>query len=147
MNALPDPQLQPEFYADIPSKRFFAWIIDLVIILALVLLVLVSTFGIALFLLPLVVTVTSFVYRVATISAGSATFGMRMMAIELRNREGQRLSFPEAALHTFLHFVMFGSVVLQIISIATTLTTERAQGLHDLILGTTALNKAARYRV
>ena len=146
MTTLPDPQMQPELYADIPSKRLFAWLIDLVIILALLLLAVVSTFGVGLFLLPLLATVISFVYRVATIAAGSATFGMRMMAIELRNSDAARLSFAEALLHTFLHFVMFTSVVLQIISIATTLTTERAQGLHDLILGTTALNKAAGYR-
>lgn len=145
MSGLPDPEFQAEFYQDVPSKRFFAWLIDLVITLALCVLAIVFTAFVGLFFLPILWTVVSFVYRVATISAGSATFGMRMMAIELRNADGTRLSFPEAALHTFLHFVMFGSIVLQCISVATTLSTARGQGLHDMIMGTTALNKTAHH--
>jgi hypothetical protein len=29
---LPDPQLQPEFYRDVPIKRALAWAIDFVVV-------------------------------------------------------------------------------------------------------------------
>ncbi|MBS8228700.1 RDD family protein, partial [Vannielia litorea] len=38
--ALPDPELNPEFYADTPAKRFFAWLVDGVLIFLVTLLVL-----------------------------------------------------------------------------------------------------------
>lgn len=46
---LPDPELQPEFYADVPLKRVGAWAIDLVVTLAITLVGLVMTLFVSIF--------------------------------------------------------------------------------------------------
>ncbi len=40
MSTLPDPDFQPEFYADVPGKRLLAFFIDTIIIIGLCVLVL-----------------------------------------------------------------------------------------------------------
>ena len=32
---LPDPELSPDLYADVPLKRFLAWVVDFVVIAVL----------------------------------------------------------------------------------------------------------------
>ena len=48
-----------------------------------------------------------------------------------------------AFLHTLGYTVSIGMPLLQVISIVLMLTTERAQGLSDHVLGTVALNRRA----
>jgi uncharacterized RDD family membrane protein YckC len=50
------------------------------------------TLTVLLWVWPILYFTVSFLYRSATIGAGSATLGMRLMNIELRNGLGQRLS-------------------------------------------------------
>ncbi|MFV0360814.1 RDD family protein [Tropicimonas sp.] len=137
---LPDPNLAPELYADVPAKRALAWVVDALLIFLLTLLILPFTAFTAVFFYPLLWVTVSFFYRVLTISGGSATWGMRLMAVELRNMRGERFGFGEAFLHTLLYSVFFSFLVPQIVSMVLILTTERHQGLHDLILGSAALN-------
>lgn len=143
-NALPDPDYHAEFYADVPVKRLLAFVVDMILILLLTLLVLPFTAFTGLFFFPFLMMVVGFVYRVLSIAAGSATPGMRLMAIELRNVRGERLDLGMAFVHTLLFSVFFSSVIPQIVSMALCLTGPRAQGLHDLLLGTAAINRAAR---
>ena len=140
---LPDPDRQSGFYAGVPVKRFFAFLIDLVIILALSIGVALLSFGIFFFLFILVFTCVGFIYRVLTLSSGSATLGMRLMGIELRSYDGGRFSFADAFLHTLAFYISFGMFPLQAISIVLMFTTPRGQGLTDFLFGTVALNKAA----
>ena len=142
-NALPDPDYQADFYADVPLKRLIAFGVDTVLILILTVLVLPFTAFTGLFYFPLLAMVVGFVYRVLTIAGGSATPGMRLMAIELRNASGERLDLPQAALHTLLFTLFFSMMLPQLASIALMLTGPRAQGLHDLVLGTAAINRPA----
>lgn len=141
---LPDPEFQAEFYADIPTKRFVAWLIDGAIVLVLAIIALPFTAFLGVFFFPALAGLISFIYRVITITGGSATLGMRLMAIELRDRDGDRLSFGLAIAHTTAYFITFFSIVFEIISIVLMLTSARKQGLHDVILGTAALNRAAQ---
>jgi len=140
---LPDPQRQPQFYDSIPAKRFLAWIIDTVLIVAICALILPFTAFTGLFFFPLLIAVTGFVYRVVTLASGSATWGMRFAAIEFRASDGSRFDLGLAVAHTIGYTVSFSIFPLQIVSIVLMLTGARAQGLTDNLLGTVALNKRA----
>jgi uncharacterized RDD family membrane protein YckC len=140
---LPDPAMQPEFYADVPMKRLVAWIVDTVLIVIICLLILPFTAFTGLFFFPLMVLVVGFAYRVVTITNRSATWGMRLMAIEFRDSSGERFGPGLATAHTFGTSVSFGMPLLQVVSVVMMLTTARAQGLTDHLLGTVAVNRAA----
>jgi len=141
---LPDPDTQPEFYDDVPVKRFIAWLVDALIIFLTALLISVLTIGIGFFFFGFLVIAVAFTYRTVTLANRSATLGMRLAAIEMRNHRGERFDLATAALHTLGYQVSMSMVVPQIISIVLMLTSARAQGLTDHALGTVALNMAAR---
>ena len=143
--ALPDPVTQAEFYADVPMKRLFAWLIDMVVIVGISLLIVPFTAFTGLFFFPLLTLVVGFAYRVITITNRSATWGMRVMAIELRASSGERFGLGLAALHTGMTSVSFAMPLLQVVSIVLMLTTARKQGLTDHLLGTVALNRRAAF--
>ncbi len=140
---LPDPIAQPEFYSGVPTKRFLAWLVDSALILMFSVLALVLTLGIGFFFLPALMLVTGLIYRIATLSRGSATWGMALMAIELRRHDGSRLDTLTAALHTLGYSASIAFVIPQVISVILMLTGGRAQGLSDLVLGTAAVNRRA----
>ena len=142
MTHLPDPERQAEFYDSVPVKRGLAWVVDTILIaLITTVLALLSIVGVF-FWLAIFVGV-SFVYRWITIALGSATPGMRLMAIEFRDAYGQRLNTMQALLHTVGVFGAWGFGSGQLASIVFMVTTDRGQGLTDMVLGTTALNRRA----
>jgi uncharacterized RDD family membrane protein YckC len=138
---LPNPETRPEFYAGVPLKRGFAWIVDLALIAVLTVVVVPFTAFIGLLVLPLLFLLVGFLYRWVTISLGSATLGMRVAAIELRDREGDRFDSQTAFMHTLGYSVSFAIFPLQMVSIALMLMSERGQGLTDHVLGTCAVNR------
>lgn len=140
---LPDPDLHAEFYADIPVKRLVAWVVDTVLVILLALLALPFTAFAAVLILPFFMALVGFVYRTVTLARGSSTWGMRLVAIEMRNARGERFDTPTAAMHTLLYSFSMAFVLPQVASIVLMLTGRRAQGLHDLILGTAAINRPA----
>ena len=141
--ALPDPVTQSEFYADVPMKRLVAWLIDMVVIIGISLLIVPFTAFTGLFFFPLLTLVVGFAYRVITIANRSATWGMRVMAIEFRAATGERFGLGLATLHTGMTSVSFAMPLLQVVSVILMLTTARRQGLTDHLLGTVALNRSA----
>ncbi len=141
MNHLPDPVRQPEFYDGVVIKRAVAWVIDAVLVAALLIPVVIMTAFVGLFFLPFLWLMVSFVYRWVTISTGSATWGMRMMAIELRDADGDRLDGGMAFLHTAGYTLSVTTAIIQLASVLLMMTTERGQGLSDLALGTVMINK------
>jgi len=148
-SGLPDPVRDPQFYEGVPLRRLVAFLIDLAVILmidlavfaALALLGLV-TFGFAWMLVGFAWFAIGFFYRVWTLGSGaSATPGMRLTGIEIRNAAGRRLSMNEAAVHTGgLYFAMF-FLPLQLISVLMMAFGPRGRGLHDLPLGSAAINR------
>jgi uncharacterized RDD family membrane protein YckC len=140
---LPDPAIQPEFYADIPWKRSAAWAIDLVITLGLTLLALVLTALLTIFILPLLYGAVSIAYRTIMLSRYGATLGMMVMAIKWRHLNGARPEVLTAFLYSVAHTAMWTVFPLQIASMVTILVTGHRQGLHDMVLGTTMLHKMA----
>jgi uncharacterized RDD family membrane protein YckC len=144
---LPDPDRDRQFYQGVPSRRLAAWFVDLFVIVAICLIVIpvfgILTLGFGFFVIPFVFAAVGFVYRVATITGGSATWGMRLMGIELRRGDGSRFDLLTAFLHTAIYTICIGVLVLQVVSMGLILITRYQQGLHDLILGTTAINSPA----
>lgn len=141
--ALPDPQLQPEFYADVAVKRGIAFVVDLILISVAVFLVVFLTAFVGLFMLPLLFGGIGLAYRIVTLANGSATPGMRLMAIEFRRADGAPFCPFEALWHSVGFTVCLMIPLLQLVSIVMMLTGARGQGLSDLMLGTVALNRRA----
>lgn len=139
----PDPDTQPEFYRDVPVKRFVAWFVDTILVVLLCLLILPFTAFTGIFFFPFLMLVVGFVYRVVSIANGSATLGMRLVAIEFRTATGARFDFTMALWHTTAFTFSCAFVLIQIGSIVLMLTSPRAQGLTDHMLGTVAVNRRA----
>lgn len=139
----PDPEFQPEFYADVPLKRLIAWVVDSIVLLLLTAAVVVFTLFTALFALPVVFVTLNIAYRTVTIARAGATPGMWLAAIELRDARGERPDALIAFLHTLGFVVASALVVPQIVSVALMLLTPRGQGLSDLVLGTVVINRPA----
>jgi len=138
---LPDPDYDAVYYDGIPAKRFFAWLIDVILITVTTLILGLVTLTALFWIWPVTYVVTSFLYRSLTIASGSATLGMRLMNIELRNARGARLTAQEAAFHTGAYLVASAFIIAQLVSVFLIATGARHQGLHDLLLGTAAINR------
>lgn len=142
---LPDPDMQPEFYADVTVKRGLAFVVDTLLIVALVALVVVLTAFTGLFVLPLLFGAVGMAYRIVTLANGSATPGMRLLAIEFRDADGRPFALPQAVWHTLGFTVCLMFPLLQLVSVVLMLTDDRGRGLVDRMLGTAAMNRRARY--
>lgn len=140
---LPDPAIQPEFYADLPMKRAGAWAIDLVVTVALTLVGLVLTLFISAFFLPLLFAAISVAYRTVMLARYGATLGMMVMALKWRHLNGRSPDTTSALIYSGAHAVMWTVFPLQIVSIALILLSPYRQGLHDHLLSTTMVNKIA----
>lgn len=137
----PDPDLHPEFYEGINAKRLIAWILDMVMIALVCVLILPFTFFTGIFYFPALLLVVGFLYRVITLTNGSATLGMRMMAMELRDSQDLPFDLGLAFWHTLGYSISLAMFPLQLISIVLMCTGARRQGLTDLILGTVPMNR------
>ncbi|TCL09727.1 RDD family protein [Shimia isoporae] len=142
---LPDPELQSEFYADVPFKRFMAWIIDTILVTVVCVLIVPLTAFTGIFFFGFLLLVVGFAYRAITLANNSATWGMRLTSIEMRRMDGNRFDLGTAFLHTLGYHISFTFFIIQVVSIVLMMTTARAQGLTDHLLGTVAINRAARY--
>ncbi len=139
--ALPDPDYDHAFYDGVPAKRLFAWVVDVLLVTVITFILGLLTLSVLWWIWPLTFIAVSFLYRTGSIAAWSATPGMQLMNIELRNSMGARFSGGEAALHTLAFMVATGFVILQIISIVMMVMGSRHQGLHDLLIGSAAINR------
>ncbi|WP_317054457.1 RDD family protein [Roseovarius rhodophyticola] len=140
---IPDPDTQPEFYHDVPVKRLVAWCADTIITLFLCVIILPFTAFTGLFFLPLLFLTVGFFYRLATVTQGSATLGMRLMSIEFITLRGERLDKTYAFWHCLGFTVSCVIPPLLVASGVMMLTTARGQGLTDVMLGTLAVNRRA----
>lgn len=142
-DGLPDPQFQPDFYAGVVSKRLLAWVIDMVVVLAILVAIGLATGFIGFFFFPLLWPVVDIGYRIVTLARNSATLGMRVMGLEIRDRRGAPLDSAHAGLHTLGYLVSMSVFPAQIVSVVLMLTSARKQGLSDHVLGTAAINRPA----
>ena len=141
--SLPDPELQPEFYADVPFKRTAAWAVDLVVTLVLSVVALALTLFIAAFFLPILFATVSIAYRTVMLSRYGATLGMMLMALKWRGLDGRVPDALTAFYYSAFHAGLWTIFPAQIASIVMILVTPYRQGLHDTVLGTTMLHAIA----
>lgn len=141
---LPDPHSQPGFYADVPLKRLLAFVIDTVLLLVVALFAVILSLGLAtLFVVP-AWWLLNLAYRTVTLANGSATLGMRLVAIEFRTARGRLFDSQDAFWHSLGFMLSFTFFPLQLVSMVLMATSDRAQGLTDRIMGTVAINRRAR---
>ena len=96
------------------GSRLLAYVIDLLVIGLLVLFygflagfLGFVTFGLTWFLVPVMVPLVALFYNGLTLSGPyRATWGMRLVGIEMRMRDGSRLSFLVAAVHAVMFYVL-----------------------------------------
>ncbi|WGI20664.1 RDD family protein [Amylibacter sp. IMCC11727] len=138
---LPDPKLDAQFYAGVPIKRLVAWGIDFLVVFVFSIALVIVTAGLGAFIFPLLIFIANLGYRIGCLYKWSATLGMRMVGIEIRNMNGDRVDQKEAVFHTGL-YVLITMTGLGIPATALAmLINDRGQGLHDMVLGTTAINR------
>ncbi len=138
---LPDPALDPAYYDDLVAKRFLAWVVDVAVTLAALLVVVILTLGLTLVIFPLVWMALAVAYRYTFLVRYDATLGMRLAGLRLRRLDGRR---PEAGIclaHAAIYAVAMASVLGQIASVALLFASPYRQGLNDLILGTTMVHR------
>lgn len=141
LTSLPDPVAEPAFYRSVPTKRALAWCVDAVIIGVMSLMVLPFTAFTGVFFFPALMLFVGFFYRWFSLSSASATWGMRIMAIEIRGPWGERLDSRAAFWHTAGYTASVVMAPAQLVSILFMGLSERGQGLSDMVLRTAAINR------
>ena len=149
---LPDPETAPELFEGLLTRRVFAYLIDLVLIGAMILVFgtigLIGgflTFGLAWLALPVLVPASIVLYYAATLgSAKRATVGMQAMDIVLTPTRGQPLDGWMAIIHAAVFWITVW--ISWPLSLLFALFTPRRQMLHDLIVGTLMVRRSPMIR-
>jgi uncharacterized RDD family membrane protein YckC len=151
-----DPYLHPELFRGVLTRRFFAFLIDLVVLSIPVILacLFIAVFGVvtlglgwALFWL---VSPASIVWALVYFGASlggphSATLGMRMMDLEMRTWYGAPSYFVLGAMHAVLFWVSVSFLTPLVVLVG--LFNGRRRLLHDILLGTVVINSSVRMPV
>jgi uncharacterized RDD family membrane protein YckC len=151
-----DPYLHPELFRGVLTRRFFAFLIDLVVLSIPVILacLFIAVFGVvtlglgwALFWL---VSPASIVWALVYFGASlggphSATIGMRVMDLEMRTWYGAPSYFVLGAMHAVLFWVSVSFLTPLVVLVG--LFNGRRRLLHDILLGTVVINSSVRMPV
>ena len=139
--SLPDPVRQSQYYQGLVTGRFLAWVIDAIVISILTAIAVLFTAFTAVLFLGVLSLAVSLTYRWLTLSFASATPGMQVMGIELRDLDGHRLNGTTAFWHSALFLFLKGMFVPLLISVAMMAGSRYGQGLHDAVCGVVAINR------
>jgi uncharacterized RDD family membrane protein YckC len=148
-----DPDLEPELFRGVLTRRVFAFLIDFVVLSVPVILgyVFIAVFGLltlglgwVLFWLAWPASVIwAIVYYGASLGgAHSATLGMRVMDLELRTFYGAPGYFVLGAMHAVLFWVSVSFLSPLVVLVG--LFNGRRRLLHDIVLGTVIINNSVR---
>ena len=148
-----DPEIEPELFRGVLTRRVVAFLIDLVVLSVPVILgyVFIAVFGLltlglgwVLFWLAWPASVIwAIVYYGASLGGPhSATVGMRVMDLELRTWYGAPGYFVLGAMHAVLFWVSISFLSPLVVLVG--LFNSRRRLLHDFVLGTVIINNAVR---
>ena len=151
-----DPDLQPELFRGVLTRRVFAFLIDLVVLSVPVILgyIFIAVFGVItlglgwmLFWLAWPATIVwAIVYYGASIGGPhSATMGMRAMDLEVRTWYGEPGYFVLGACHAVLYWISISFLTPLVLLVG--LFNGRRRLLHDIVLGTVVINSSVRTQV
>ena len=148
-----DPDLEPELFRGVLTRRVFAFLIDLLVLSVPVILgyLFIAVFGVitlglgwVLFWLAWPASVIwAIVYYGASLGGPhSATVGMRVMDLELRTFYGAPGYFVLGAMHAVLFWVSMSFLSPFVVLVG--LFNGRRRLLHDIVLGTVVINTSVR---
>jgi len=151
-----DPYLHPELFRGVLTRRFFAFLIDLVVLSIPVVLacLFIAVFGVvtlglgwALFWL---VSPASIIWALVYFGSSlggphSATLGMRVMDLEMRTWYGAPAYFVLGAMHAVLFWISVSFFTPLVVLVG--LFNGRRRLLHDILLGTVIINSSVRMPV
>lgn len=148
-----DPDVEPELFRGVLTRRFFAFLIDLVVLSVPVILgyAFIAVFGLltlglgwVLFWLAWPASVIwAVVYYGASLGGPhSATIGMRVMDLEMRTWYGAPGYFVLGAMHAVLFWVSVSFLSPLVVLVG--LFNSRRRLLHDFVLGTVVINTSVR---
>jgi len=148
-----DPQLQPELFRGVLTRRVFAFLIDLVVLSIPVIVgyLFIALFGLvtlglgwALFWLAWPASIVWAILYYCTSLGGprSATLGMRVMDLELRTWYGAPGYFVLGAMHAVLFWISISFLSPLVLLVG--LFNGRRRLLHDVVLGTVVINSSIR---
>lgn len=148
-----DPVSQPELFEGVLARRMFAFLFDAVIVLVpiavLALFMLMFTvvtlgLGVVVFaLLGPIAAIWAVLYVGVTLgSPHSATYGMRLMGLQMRTWYGAPMYFLLGAVHAIFFWVLSTALTPLILLVA--LFNSRRRTLHDFLTGTLVINDEAR---
>lgn len=146
---LPNPATAPELFDGIFSRRIIAFLIDCVIMGALIVaayivtsILGILTLGLAWLTFPLITPVVVVAYYVLTLgSAHRATVGMRAMDIMLLPAGDTVVDGWMALLHAVVFWVSCALLTPLVLLVG--LFTSRRQLLHDLVIGVLMVRRRA----
>ncbi|MCC6948338.1 MAG: RDD family protein [Bradyrhizobiaceae bacterium] len=148
-----DPDRNPELFDGVLARRIVAFLVDAFIIVAPIILLALFIFVFGLvtlglgwllfWLLSPIFVIWAIVYTGATLgSPQSATIGMRMMDLELRIWNGERMYFLLGAVHVIFFWVLTTTLTPFILLLG--LLNRRRRLLHDFLTGTVLINNERR---
>jgi uncharacterized RDD family membrane protein YckC len=148
-----DPWAQPELFRGVLTRRFFAFLIDLLVLSVPVILVslFIAVFGLLTFglgwalfwLLSPASVIWAIAYYGMTLGGShSATLGMRLMDIEMRTWYGEPSYFLLGATHAVVYWISVSILTPLVLLVG--LFNKRRRLLHDFILGTVVINTSVR---
>lgn len=149
---LPTPDSSPELFESVLQRRVLAFVIDVLILGALIAISAVVlgvlgilTFGLAWLGYFILVPGVAFLYYMATLgSPARATVGMQLMDIVLTPTRTQPLDGALAVLHPFVGWLTY--VICSPFVVLLALFTRRRQMLHDLTVGTLMVRRSPMER-
>jgi uncharacterized RDD family membrane protein YckC len=145
----PRPAEVPELYRGLLGRRALAFLIDALAIglLATAAAILVGilgvfTAGLAWLFLGVVFPAVALGYYALTLGGRAATPGMQALGIEVRLMDGSTPTPIQACAHALLFYVTVFLLTPFVLLVG--LFNERGRLLHDLVLGTLAVDAGAR---
>ena len=146
---LANPMIEAELYQGVLTRRFLAFLVDVVIISLPVVLatVFIAVFGVvtlglgwALFwLISPASAIWAIVYYGASLGGPhSATPGMRLLGIQMRTLNGARGYFLLGAAHAVLYWLSVSFLTPFVVLVG--VFNRRRRLLHDFVLGTVVVN-------
>jgi uncharacterized RDD family membrane protein YckC len=148
-----DPNLQPDLFRGVLTRRIFAFLIDLFVLsipiaLAIIFIAVfgVITLGLGWMLFWLISPfsiIWALIYYGSSIGGPhSATLGMRVMDLQLRTWRGEPGYFVLGAMHAVLFWVSVSLLTPLVLLVG--LLNGRRRLLHDILLGTVVVSGSAR---
>jgi uncharacterized RDD family membrane protein YckC len=143
-NTLPTLPAAPALRSDgVLSSRLVAYLVDIVVIAAWVMLVGFFvlflgflTFGLAWYLFALLVPGAGIIYSAVTVGgARQATVGMRLTGLKVVRPDGGPVDWVTAAVHALFFYVAAGTGVVLLLDILVGLARPDRRLLHDLLAG------------